>query len=311
MSQSTSPSRNKVYGTALVCRTWKVSRATVYRHGIVAWPDPDVAKPSLGRGPVGACADQDMLLHIKAEIEASPFQGEGYRKIWARLRYKGVRTAVQRLRLVMKENGLLAPHRPRVRSEHPHDGTIVAERVDEVWRTDMTQTVTTDQGRAYVFIAVDHCSGELIGTHTSHQATRWEALEPTRQGVARHFGGLAQDRSLGLKLRHDHGSNYMSEDFQQETKFFVIASSPACVRQPECNGVAERAIRMLMEQLLWVRFFTTVEELRLGLATFPLNTTTAGCGSVTDTKPQIKSGLNSAELQPMSLRDLKWRRNQR
>ena len=268
MSQSTSPSRNRVYGTALVCRTWKVSRATVYRHGTAACADPDVARPALRRGPVGACASQDLLVHIKTKIEASPFQGEGYRKIWARLRYKGVRTAARRVRRVMKENGLLAPHRPRVRPEHLHDGTIVTERVDEVWGTDMTQTVTTDQGRAYVFIAVDHCSGELIGTHASHQATRWEALEPIRQGVARHFGGLAQDRALGLKLRHDHGSNYMSDDFQQEIKFFGIASSPAYVRQPEGNGVAERTIRMLKEQLLWVRFFTTVEELRLGLATF-------------------------------------------
>ena len=81
MSQSTSPSRHRVYGMALVCRTRKLSRATVYRHGIVAWPDPDVARPSLRRGPVGACADQDLLVHIKAEIEASPFQGAGYRKI--------------------------------------------------------------------------------------------------------------------------------------------------------------------------------------------------------------------------------------
>ena len=28
---------------------------------------------------------------------------------------------------------------------------------------DMTQTFTTAQGRAYVFIAVDHCSGEFVG----------------------------------------------------------------------------------------------------------------------------------------------------
>ena len=98
-------------------------------------------------------------------------------------------------------------------------GPSSTERVDEVWGTDMTQTVTTDQGRAYVFIAVDHRSGELIGTHASHQATRWEALEPIRQGVARHFGHLAQDKALGLRLRHDHGSNHMSDDFQQEIKF--------------------------------------------------------------------------------------------
>ena len=132
-----------------MCRTWKVSRATVYRHGTAACADPDVAKPTLRNGPVGACSAQDLLVHIKAEIEASPFQGEGYRKIWARLRYKDVRTAVRRVRRNMKENSLLAPHRPRVGPEHSHNGTIVTERVDEVWGSYMTQTVTTDQGRAY------------------------------------------------------------------------------------------------------------------------------------------------------------------
>jgi len=65
----------------------------------VALPDQDVAKPSLRREPVGACADRDLLVHIKAEIEASFFHGEGYRKIWARLRYKGVRTAAPAGRL--------------------------------------------------------------------------------------------------------------------------------------------------------------------------------------------------------------------
>ena len=34
------------------------------------------------------------------------------------------------------------------------------------------------------------------------------------------------------------------------------------------NGVVESAIRVLKKQLLWLRFFAPVEELRLGLATF-------------------------------------------
>ena len=60
----------------------------------------------------------------------------------------------------------------------------------------------------------------------------------------------------------------MSDDFQNEIKCFGIVSSPAFVRQPEGNGVAERAIRTLKEQLLWVRHFETVEELRRALASF-------------------------------------------
>ena len=145
----------------------------------------------------------------------------------------------------------------------------MTERVDQVWGTDMTETVTTAEGRAYVFVAVDHCSGEFVGIHAASGASRWEALDPIRQGVARHFGAL--DRSgvaEGLVLRHDHGSNYMSGDFQREIRFLGMTSSPAFVRQPEGNGVAERAIRTLKEQLLWVRHFATIEELRLALAEF-------------------------------------------
>lgn len=267
MSQSHSISTRRCYGTALVCRLWGVSRATTYRQRDRRKAAND-ARPPRRRGPEGACSDSALLEHIHAIIEASPFSGEGYRKVWARLRAQGVRTAARRARRIMKENNLLAPQRPVQRDAHPHDGTIVTERVDQVWGTDMTQTVTTGEGRAYVFIAVDHCSGEFVGTHASSSASRWEALEPIRQGVTRHFDGVKPDTALGLILRHDHGSNYMADDFQGEIKCFGIISSPSFVRQPEGNGVAERAIRTLKEQLLWVRHFATVEELRQALAAF-------------------------------------------
>ena len=267
MSRTTSPSANIRYPTAMVCRTWGVSRATFYRHQAVMNAANDIC-PQPRRGPQGAGSDGELLESIRTVIVASPFPGEGYRKVWARLRVQGVRTAARRVRRIMKDHSLLAPQRGPQRLGHPHDGVIVTEKVDEVWGTDMTQTVTTGEGRAYVFIAVDHCSGEFIGAHAASGASRWEALEPIRQGVAKHFGGVGADTALGLTLRHDHGSNYMSQDFQNEIGFMGIASSPAFVRQPEGNGVAERAIRTLKEQLLWVRHFATVEELRLALVEF-------------------------------------------
>lgn len=267
MIGASSPSCQRRYGTARVCRIWGVSRATLYR-GRAAACAANGARPARRRGPLGACSDTDLLTAIRAVIEASPFFGEGYRKIWARLRFQGLRTAARRVRRIMKEHGLLAPHRPASRVAHPHDGTIVTERVDQVWGTDMTQTVTTAAGRAYVFIVVDHCSGEFVGTHASSSASRWQALEPIRQGVAQHFAEAEAGRPLDLILRHDHGSSYMSEDFQREIRFIGLTSSPSFVRQPEGNGVAERAIRTLKEQLLWVRHFATVEDLRLALAEF-------------------------------------------
>ena len=136
-----------------------------------------------------------------------------------------------------------------------------------MWGTDLTTTIT-GEGQAAVFIAVDHFIAECVGIHASARATRFEALEPIRQGVRRHFGGFAKDIAGGLALRHDHGSQYMSDHFQKEIAFLGIESSPAFVRAPEGNGCAERFIRTLKENLLWLQHFEAIEDLRQALLVF-------------------------------------------
>jgi transposase InsO family protein len=66
------------------------------------------------------------------------------------------------------------------------------------------------------------------------------------------------------------GSAYMSDDFQAELTFLGMTCSPSFVREPEGNGVAERFIRTLKENLLWVRHFATVAELVEALREFRL-----------------------------------------
>jgi len=201
-------------------------------------------------------------------LAASPFHGEGHRKVWARLRHAGVRTSKRRVLRLMRVHGLLAPTRVgSPRGPRNHDGTIIPETVDAMWGTDLT-TTWTGEGQAAVFVAIDHCSADCVGIHAALQANRFEALEPIRQGVRRCFGGFAQGIASGLAVRHDHGSQYMSGDFQKELRFLGIDSSPAFVRAPEGNGCAERFIRTLKENLLWVRTFDTVEELRRALLAF-------------------------------------------
>src|SRR5436305_3017804 len=87
-------------------------------------------------------------------------------------------------------------------------------------------------------------------------------------GVRQNFGGFAKGLARGLSVRHDHGSQYMSDAFQKEIAFLGIESSPAFVRAPEGNGCAERFIRTLKENLLWVQTFDTVEQLRQALLKF-------------------------------------------
>ena len=132
----------------------------------------------------------------------------------------------------------------------------------------MTTTVTGGEGTACVFVAVDHCTTECIGLHAAKREPASRPWSPSARVSANASAVSATVAARGLRLRHDHGSNYLADDFQQEVAFFGIDSSPSFVREPEGNGVAERFIRTLKENLLWVRSFETIEELRLALLAF-------------------------------------------
>jgi len=265
MSAALSPGTGRRYGLLLVSRIWTVSRATVYRQRQRAGELPPARKRP---GPIGPMTDSALVMAIEHLLKTSPFHGEGHRKVWARLRFEGIRSSRRRVLRLMREHGLLAHQRVgKPRGSKAHDGTIITERVDEMWGTDMT-AVMTGEGQAAVFIAVDHCSAECTGIHASRNANRFEALEPVKQGVRECFGAFAEKIATGLKLRHDHGSQYVSHDFQHEIAFLGLKSSPAYVREPECNGCAERFIRTLKENLLWIRRFETIEELRQALQDF-------------------------------------------
>jgi putative transposase len=141
-----------------------------------------------------------MIGHIRRILTESPFHGEGYSKIWARLRFQSIRTSKERVRQLMREHGLQAPQR----AGHPHgpkahDGAILTDRPDEMWGTDMTTTVTTGEGQVCVFIAVDRCTAECIGVHASKSGNRFEALEPIRQGVREHFSDFARGIAAGWR----------------------------------------------------------------------------------------------------------------
>jgi len=265
MSQTVSPSVGRAYGLARVCSVWEVPRSSVYAaKQRRSRPLPIRAK----RGPKTALSDAELTDHIRSVIGQSAFLGEGYRKVWARLRLAGIRTSRPRVLRLMRAAQLLAPHRTR-RAPQPttHDGHIITALPNQMWGTDAT-SAWTSEGVGTIFFAIDHCTGECVGIHAARRGTRFEALEPIRQGVREQFGGYEKGIAASLSLRHDHGSQFMSDAFQDELRFLGIASSPAFVREPETNGVAERFVKTLKEQLLWVQHFETIEQLRLALLAF-------------------------------------------
>ena len=263
MSHTVSPSSEKPYGVARVAEVWGLARSSFYA-GRHRRDHPQ----ALGKRGPRRLSDDEVADQIREMIQQAVFVGEGYRKMWARLRHRGVRVWKERVLRVMRENQLLSPNRQVARPANPHEGSIVTEKPNQIWGTDATSTVTACDGQVTIFAAIDHCTAECMGIHVVKKAHRFEALEPIRQGVREQFGLFSGGIAAGLRLRHDHGSVYMSDDFQKEIRFLGMESSPSFVRQPEGNGCIERFFRTLKEQLLWIQRFNDLDELRAALYEF-------------------------------------------
>jgi putative transposase len=267
MAETVSPAAGRRYGIARVCRVWGVPRSSFYAARADATRDPAVTPAR--RGPKPVIADADLLAAIRDDLARSPWSGEGHRKVWARLRVRDdIRVARKRVLRMMSENALLSPHRARSRQPEAHDRRIITEAPNVMWATDATQVATVRDGKAWFFAVAEHWNAEALGWHVAKRGTRHEALQATSMAVRQQFGHLGRDAARGLMLRHDHGSAFMAEDFQNQVKAWGAAPSYAFVGQPETNGVIERFFRTFKEQVVHGCIFQTIDDFREAVRDF-------------------------------------------
>ncbi len=268
MSTTTSPGTGRVYGVERVCAIWGVPRSSFYGEQQRKVAEP-VRPTARRRGPKPKISDEDLLAAILADLEASPFEGEGYRKVWARLRVQqGIRVSRTRVRVLMRDNNLLSPHRARRRDGRTHDGTIITDAPNVMWGTDGVRVFTLEDGWGWIFPAVDHWNAECVGWHVCKKGDRFAALEPIKMGLARLYGSTSAGAARGLSLRMDHGTQYLSDHFTNQIKFWGIHPSYAFVAEPQGNGVVERFNRTLKEQVIHGRVYRNLDELREAVRQF-------------------------------------------
>lgn len=257
MRAARSPSTSRAYPLTMICQVWRVARSSVYATAAPLGAAPVRSK----RGPKTLVSDPDLVGAIRRVLSETPFHGEGYRKVRARLAHRGVAVGGKRVLRLMRQHQLLAPRRLGPPHGDPaHAGTIITTRPNEMWGTDATRFYTEHDGWCWFFGAIDHYSDDLVGWHVAKLGDRWAALEPIRQGVRRVLGGFGKDVARGLRLRCDWGPQYIADAWINEVKWLGITISPSYVGEPECNGVAERFMRTLKEQCIYLHRFATLAE---------------------------------------------------
>ena len=162
------------YGLQRVCAAWGFARSSFYAMKSRQQATAE-RPPAKRRGPKPSISDEALLVAIEADLEASPWEGEGHRKVWARLRVcRGIRVSRKRVLRVMRENNLLSPHRCRRRGGNPHVGEIITHAPNLMWGTDGVRVFTVDDGWGWIFTAIEHWNAECVGW----QGDRFAALQP-------------------------------------------------------------------------------------------------------------------------------------
>jgi len=263
MSEKISPYTHLKYGVAMVCKVWNFPRSSYY------YKERHPQKQSSSRGRKSKTSDDQLLTAIKECINESPFNGEGHRKIHAQLRrQKNVQVGRGRVLKVMRKNRLLSPYRSEQVKAKSHDGRITTDEPNQMWGTDAAKIFTLEDGWVWFFGIIEHWNAECLGWHLTKKGDRFAAIEALTQGVEKTFGGVYQGAARGLKLRIDHGSQFLSNGFMNQARYWGIGISKGFVREPETNGVVERFHRTLKEQVVHGRHYHSIQDLHTSVSKF-------------------------------------------
>jgi putative transposase len=266
MSEKISPKTHLRYGVEMVCKVWKFPRSSFYYNN-----KSSKKKKQDRRGRRSNINDEEVLKAIQSDIKDSHFQGEGHRKIHARLKmFKGLNIGRNRVLKIMKEHNLLSPYRCEQGKKNLHKGRITTDTPNVMWGTDAAKVFTLEDGWVWFFGVIEHWNSECLGWHTTKKGDRFAAIEALTQSIENVFKDTQKGVARGIKLRIDHGSQFLSEGFVNQAHYWGIGISKGFVREPETNGVIERFHRTFKEQIVHGRQYHSIEDFRREVSAFIL-----------------------------------------
>ncbi len=259
MSATTSAATGRCFGIQRVCQVWERSRSALYARRARAHHRWARGRRGGGRRrgnrtrSTGGDSDRSRAVPVpRRRPSQGPRPASDPGRDPSRPHAGAARHA---------GHGLLSPHRGRQGAAKTHDGRVITQAPNVMWGT--RRAGIHADGWGWIFAAVEHWNAECVGWHVCN-GSRFAALDPI--ALERLYGSLDADVARGLALRMDHGSQYLSDHFLKQIRYWGIHPSFGFVEEPETNGVAERWNRTLKEQAIHGRM--NLEAVRVAVADF-------------------------------------------
>jgi putative transposase len=245
----------------LVCGTFRISRAAYY----AARKPRRLARPERPSRPPrpGYSSAEEVLVAIREVISREGAQAWGVRMVWATLKREGRRVSRKRVWAIMRANGLVLARDSE--PGEPTRGHVAVPEPNRRLASDLTTTWTKQEGVAAITLSVDCGCRSLLGWSVTKEQEAAFVLAPTEQALVAAFGS-PQNVPEGMELRTDHGPQYTGADCAALCEKWHIEHTYAPVGRPTGNAVVERLIRTLKEEVVWLRDWESIEQLRAAVA---------------------------------------------
>ena len=239
-----------VFPVTVLCQVLDVSRS-----GFYSWDRGDRSKREL--------SDQGLLREITVIFKASR-KNYGSPRIFDALKKQGKSCSLARVERLMREHGVTPPRKRKFKrttdSDHAHaiapnllDRDFTSPSPDRRWSTDITY-IWTSEGWLYLAIVMDLFSRRIVGWAMRKTLARALVLSALRMAL--------DQRNPESELLHhsDRGSQYASDDYQEELRRRNISCSMS--RRGNCwdNAVVESFFSTLKRELVYRRQFQTRRE---------------------------------------------------
>lgn len=242
---------------SLLCATFGISRAAYYEaRKPASVRGGDVVK--LPRAPRYAAAEV-VLAKIRDVLGREGSEAWGVRKVWATLRREGLRVSRKRVWALMHAHGLVM-----ARDREPGETTRGHVAVPEPNRriaTDLTTTWTRRDGVVAIVPTIDCGCRSMLGMVITKDQHGPAVLASVQEALRAAFGSPAHVPD-GVELRTDHGPQYTGADCAELVDEWGLEHTYAPIGRPTGNAVVERVIRTLKEEVIWLRDWESIDELR-------------------------------------------------
>lgn len=212
-----------------------------------------------------AARNAPVLRRIGAIKSDHPFWG--YRRVWAYLRYvDGWDVNKKRVYRLMREHGLTVKPHHQLKAKRTWDRRKPRPgRPNQWWGIDLTKVIT-DSGWVYVVLVLDWYSKKVVGHYAGTRATARHWLTALDGALNRQFPDGA--RGHRLHLMSDNGSQPTSLRFMQACSHLGIRQAFTSYNNPKGNADTERMMRTMKEELIWLREWSSVDDLTAALSSW-------------------------------------------